>query len=209
MSWFSKAGIYEKLALYCIDKSPLLVDKEKLKSKDGKIILTDARINQKLDSDCEDANLDFDSKASSELDGFIKYIDLEISSNGLTINIEGGKFIVHNSDQSSLDVNQITEDLMKSVHLLKSNINSFNYKEYETSSYTRTSDTETSTDSLTQDFDSEDGMDLKKEPLYSDNVLKNDEIESEDNDDDSRSNMDDNDDYEHSEGEIKTDVEGN
>lgn len=183
MSWFSKAGIYEKLALYCIDKSPLLVDKHKLKSKDGKIILTDARINHRLDSDNEDTEINSESQAVNELNGFIKYIELEISSSGLTINIEGSELTLHDTGQSSLDVNQITEDLMKSVHLLKNNISSFDYKDYGSSSYSRSFDAETSTDSSTSDLKSDDNISIKKEPLYSDDVLKSEENELEENED--------------------------
>lgn len=167
MSWFSKAGIYEKLALYCIDKSPLVVDKEKLRSKDGKIIVTDARINHKLAGD----NSNQDSSESggfNEIDGIIRHIDLEITSNGLTINVEDCEVIVHDTNQASLDVNQITEDLMKSVHLLKNNINSFDYKEFGDSIYASSSETETSTDSI----------DMKKEPLYNDEIMTGEENDS-------------------------------
>lgn len=154
MSWFSKAGIYEKLALYCIDKSPLVVDKEKLKSKDGKIIVTDARINHQLANENSSKQDSSENEGFNEIDGIIRHIDLEITSNGLTINVEDCEVIVHDTNQSSLDVNQITEDLMKSVHLLKNNISSFNYKEFGDSIYASSSETETSTDSI----------DMKKNP---------------------------------------------
>lgn len=173
MSWFSKAGIYEKLALYCIDKSPLLVDKQKLKSKDGKIIATDARINHKLANENNIKQEKLEKVGFNEIDGIIRHIDLEITSNGLAINVEDSEFIVHDTNQSSLDVNQITEDLMKSVHLLKNNISSFDYKEFSDSIYTSSSETETSTDSVH----------MKKEPLYNDEIsTKEDNDQENDND---------------------------
>ncbi|KAL6936722.1 hypothetical protein ACO0OL_001270 [Hanseniaspora opuntiae] len=173
MSWFSKAGIYEKLALYCIDKSPLVVDKEKLKSKDGKIIVTDARINHQLANENSSKQDSSKNEGFNEIDGIIRHIDLEITSNGLTINVEDCEVIVHDTNQSSLDVNQITEDLMKSVHLLKNNINSFNYKEFGDSLYASSSETETSTDSI----------DMKKEPLYNDEIITSEEKDLEDGSD--------------------------
>lgn len=165
MSWFSKAGIYEKLALYCIDKSPLVVDKEKLKSKDGKIIVTDARINHKFADENRNKQDSSENGGFNEIDGIIRHIDVEITSNGLTINVEDCEAIVHDTNQSSLDVNRITEDLMKSVHLLKNNFNTFNYREFGNSIYASSSESETSVDSIN----------IKKEPLYNDDIMTNEE----------------------------------
>lgn len=118
MSWFTKNGIYEKVALYCIDKSPLLVDKDKLTCKDGIITMKDVRIDYKIDKSSKEQEL----SGYDEINGLIESIQLEISSNGLKIEFEGSEFMINGSDPS-MNVNQLTEDLMKSVNLMKSSAN--------------------------------------------------------------------------------------
>lgn len=156
MSWFTKNGIYEKVALYCIDKSPLIVDKDKLTCKDGTIIMKDVRINHRIDKDNDKSSKAQETSHYDEINGMFEQISLEISSNGLRIEFGGTELLINGSDPT-IDVNQFKDDLMKSVNLMKDNINCYNdedededednvYKSHNNTFHSSTSISSTNTD---------------------------------------------------------------
>lgn len=163
MSWFTKNGIYEKVALYCIDKSPLIVDKDKLTCKDGTIIMKDVRINHRINKDNDKGSRNQETSHYDEVNGLFEQISLEISSNGLRIEFEGTELLINGSDPS-IDVNQIKDDLMKSVNLMKENMNSYNEEEEdeendnEYTSHNNTFHSSTSVSSTNTDLNRQNSM---------------------------------------------------
>ncbi|XBW36713.1 hypothetical protein QEN19_002289 [Hanseniaspora menglaensis] len=153
MSWFTKNGLYEKVALYCIDKSPLIVDKDDLTCKDGVITMKNVRINhsitKKNDSNVVEAH---DNNGFLEVNGIIECLVFSVSSLGLYIEFAGSELVITGANKN-IDVNMLKEDLAKSVNIFKGTVDAFNlneddlgFKNYSKDSGSSTSDSSSNID---------------------------------------------------------------